>query len=313
MVASAALVGASAPCSCPEVAALRQQVAAMQSLVQTMSANDVSQRLDFLESVVGKAMEHQERVNARAVSASGNVEQSSTRRLSAAPSTFVSVQSKHVHEFPSGHSCGAVGGYMAYLPLKADGTASFAPSPSDTTGDYTLATVANDWRITQLDRFPAPLKIVHDTSCASAPTMALQLNASAQSLSISGALLVNGVDVDASLSTLLEGTWQDIPFNTNSYQVSSDDTTATPQYMVRNGFVYLRGSIQSSGGGNFNSGDGALGPLPTTAHPTRPMMLLGASHGGNSMFFDVTSDGYIRPRQSGHSNNFFLDGVFYAL
>lgn len=48
------------------------------------------------------------------------------RRLSSSSSgaTFVSVGSRQVHEFPSGHTCGAVSGLMKALPTTSSGAVS---------------------------------------------------------------------------------------------------------------------------------------------------------------------------------------------
>ena len=72
----------------------------------------------------------------------------------------VSVRSRHTHEFPSGQTCGTVAGYMEYLPVKADGTVSWEPSPSDVTSRYSIGTVADDWSQTRLQALDTPFKIV---------------------------------------------------------------------------------------------------------------------------------------------------------
>ena len=65
------------------------------------------------------------------------------RRLSTATPTHVSVESRQVHEFPSGHSCGTIAGFVTSLPLKADGSVSWDPSPSDVTDQVSIGTVDN--------------------------------------------------------------------------------------------------------------------------------------------------------------------------
>jgi hypothetical protein len=96
---------------------------------------------------------------------------------------------------------------MEYLPLKADGSVSWDPSPSDVTQQYAIGTVATDWSVTQLQASNSAFKLVHDAACTSPPTLALQLNTSIDgSLTIDAPLYLQGVDVLASIQALQSAT-----------------------------------------------------------------------------------------------------------
>lgn len=111
------------------------------------------------------------------------------RRLqSSAGATHLSLPSRHVHEFPSGHTCGDVAGFMAMLPVKkADSAPTWQTSPSDVTADASLVKVASDWSTTAISSLPVPIKVVHDASCSAAPSLQLQGNTD-----VAGTFTVNG-------------------------------------------------------------------------------------------------------------------------
>ena len=58
------------------------------------------------------------------------------------------------------------------------------------TSDLSLASVNSDWSTNEIARVPAPLKLVHDASCSSTPTLELQLNTTVESLTVTGQLHV---------------------------------------------------------------------------------------------------------------------------
>jgi hypothetical protein len=86
---------------------------------------------------------------------------------------------------------------MEYLPLKADGSVSWDPSPSDVTQQYAIGTVASDWSLTQLQTLSTPLKVVHDASCGAAPTLQLPLDTT-----VDGTLTVGTHNVGSALTAL---------------------------------------------------------------------------------------------------------------
>jgi hypothetical protein len=137
---------------------------------------------------------------------------------------------------------------MQYLPLKADGSVSWAPSPSDVTQQYAIGTVASDWSVTQLQASNSAFKIVHDAGCSNPPTLDLPLSTTVQTLAVSGTLTVGAtpIDVGAALAQL-SGTWANLPLSSQVTAVSGQ----TPQYMVRDGTVYLKGAVTKAGGGAF--------------------------------------------------------------
>ena len=71
------------------------------------------------------------------------------------------------------------------------------PSPTVASSDLSLISVSGYWQPDEIQRFPAPFRVVHDSSCAQEPTLCLGLNTSLPSLSVDGSLTVAGVDVGA--------------------------------------------------------------------------------------------------------------------
>jgi len=197
-------------CSCDRVAALEDELASQRaslpSLVQKAVAEEMAAWQDEMASLRASLPLLVQKAAAREMAQGAprqHVDIASTgqqqepggggaRRLgSAHGSTFVSVASKHVHEFPSGHQCGATTGYMQFLPVKANGDATWAPSPSDVSGNMTLVKVATDWTTTTIQEAASPIKVVHDSGCSAAPTLELPLDTS-----IPGFLTVGSINVD---------------------------------------------------------------------------------------------------------------------
>jgi len=253
VVAFASTAGASA-CACEqEVTNLQRRSAALEAELASLRSAALSR--EDVETLVREAVARELKDGARGgmLRAEHVVGDGTThshppvRRLDAsATPTHVSVDSRHVHEFPSGHTCGTVAGYMTYLPLKADGSVSWEPSPSDVTGQYSIGTVATDWSQTQLQALDAPLKIVHDATCTMAPTLELQLNTTVSALEVLDTLTVDGVNVGTALASS-GGTpaWVDLDLACMSTRATWG--ARTPQLMVSNGIAYLRGAIMKDG------------------------------------------------------------------
>ena len=75
--------------------------------------------------------------------------------------------------------------------------------------------VAKNWSTSEVQTFPAPWNLVHDASCASAPTLELPLATSVVQLDVTGALRVNGVDVTGSSGS--SGSCSGVPWVTKCY------------------------------------------------------------------------------------------------
>lgn len=195
-------------CSCEHVATLNAQVASLGGELATLRQLmlDLSAKFDapakyFAEASTTKTDASSIQVDAnrtttnepepRRLSAFRKLH----RKLQSASPTYVSVQSRHVHEFPSSHTCGTVSGYMQFLPTTSGGQVSWNPSPSDVTSNMAIVNVANDWSTTTLDSLASPLRVLHASDCNSAPTAHLQLNTVAD-----GTMTVNGLNIVTALT-----------------------------------------------------------------------------------------------------------------
>ena len=196
------LASAEEPCSCERVAALDDRVSNLEA--QLAALRDLLPRRqespkDDVQQSMGIILD--------ANTATEAATEQRGRRLSAPP-TLVSVPSRHIHEFPAGHSCPtAVAGYMQSLPLKATGGVSWEASPSDVTDEISLVSVNKRWATTEIASHPVPLKLVHDSACNTPPSLDIGLNTS-----INGRLTVNGRDVS-------------VPTFSSSYFSRSDSET----------------------------------------------------------------------------------------
>jgi len=115
-------------------------------------------------------------VEQRAVSAVGMTE--SARRLTASP-TYLAMPATQIHEFPDSHTCSNMGFSEAHPRLLSlDGSGpTVAPGTTAASSDVSLASVtAKDGAISEVQRFAAPFKVVHDSGCSAAPTLHLPLN-----------------------------------------------------------------------------------------------------------------------------------------
>ena len=195
------------------------------------------------------------------------------RRLDATGATHVSVVSRHTHEFPSSHTCGTVAGYMAYLPIKADGSVSWKRSPSDVTEQYSIGTVADDWTQTRLQALDTPLKIVHDAACSVAPTLDLSLATTVQTLTVSGALTASTLTANGATTMnggLTVGSGGALTVSsaaTMSGTLAVGSTLNVGGTTTMNGALYLAGTNDLTVGGTLylQNADGGSPPALTGA------------------------------------------------
>jgi len=121
---------------------------------------------------------------------------SSRRKL--AGEMFLAVRPLQIHEFPSGASCnGLSNSEFKTLLSVSGGSPTWDPSPASPTADVSLTTVASDYALTEIQRHAAPLKVVHDSNCSSAPTLALQLSTTVSSLTVSSSLTIGSDDASS--------------------------------------------------------------------------------------------------------------------
>ena len=205
-----------------EVGALRKELAALKKNENGASKQEAptASRGTSVDAASGNAQQH--------VPGDGD----ESRRLQYAPS-YVSVEMRILHEFADSHQCPNLGDaqqYRAALPI-AGSTVSWDPSPTVTSDELSLVAVADDWQTAEIQRFKAPIKLVHDSGCVSPPTLELTLNVSVP------ALIVGGIDVPSAIDALtlrldIEGTH----FLRNRARYAADGA---------NGYVYF--STASSG------------------------------------------------------------------
>ena len=136
-------------------------------------------------------------VTAASVGSSGGAKEVG-RRLQSAAASYVAVKSWQVHEFPDGHSCSNTGTqdgeYKDLLPVDdGSGKGTFQPSPTIPTADVSLNAVASDWALGEVQRMPAPLKVVHDATCSAEPSLHLPLDTVFEgTVTINGSTMVGG-------------------------------------------------------------------------------------------------------------------------
>lgn len=197
---------------------------------------------------------------------------SGARRLSAASNAnYISVPSIQLHEFPSGHTCpNAAPGYKALNPLDADGNPDWSPTPTVPAANISLAAVSSDWSTAVIQTFVAPFKLVHDASCASPPTLELQLSTTANTVAVSGTLSVGSIDVGARI-TALEAppsppSWTSITQSSGGF--SNNDAPNSAAYLVKDGMVFLTGTVLFGTGGYYTgTTPQAFFTLPSGAAP----------------------------------------------
>jgi len=233
------------------------------------------------------------------------------RRLTSGP-TYVAVNAKQIHEFPNGHSCSNTGFVESHPKLVAVGSSgpSLSAGPTVASADVSMASVtAKDWTVNEIQRIAAPLKVVHDASCANPPTLDLPL-----STTVSGSLTVGSVNVGTTLSTLTAaGSWTDVPIDTSAWQYRSERM----QYLVKNGVVHLRGGVGSILGGSINNDD-TVAQLPIGARPSQMGCFSGAGFDRNWLSVVIKTDGGIQVKGGGGNggntgNNVYMDGISFPL
>jgi len=214
-------------------------------------------------------------VHARAVSVVGTVE--TARRLTSSP-TYVAVPAMQVHEFPTSHTCSNMGfneAHPALLPLDSSGPTRTSDGSTAASADVCIAAVtAKDGNINEIQRLSAPLKVLHDSSCGSAPTLELQLATTVATLAVTGSLSLSGVAVATTGTGTLTVGGAAVAFSGTSDTsgwVSITDSSCDagtgcfssgwaawssgaadvsyglpPQYRVQNSILYLRGIVYKS-------------------------------------------------------------------
>lgn len=178
------LVAADGTSCCADVATMRDTVAELQRTVQRMSVSydELVARLARLEGGPHHPTPPKQTVAPEAVrvDARGDVGVKNVgRRLTAslAPPEYLVVPALELHEFASGHTCpNAASGFKALKPVDASGAVTWAPTPFVPNATVSLGAVSNDWSVDDIQRFQAPLRVVHDASCAAPPSLELPLN-----------------------------------------------------------------------------------------------------------------------------------------
>jgi len=171
------------------ISGLQEENAALRRVLRRKESLDAG-RGSVRESTSTDADEQQ-----RAVSDDGTT--GSARRLTSTP-TYLAVPTTQIHEFPDSHTCSNMGFNEAYprlLSLDSSGP-TISPGTTVASSDLSLASVAGkDQTVSEIQRFSAPLKIIHDSSCSNSPTLALQGNTQVDgSLEVAGgAVTVGGV------------------------------------------------------------------------------------------------------------------------
>ena len=229
------------------------------------------ERLRGVETEMERLRNEMQELRSLLSSSTSGVAKDQGRRLTGAgggSSTHVSVPSRVVHEFASGHSCGSVSGYMRSLPVKADGAVTYQPSPSDVTDGEQLSKVASDWSTTSIVGHTAPLKLIHDASCAHEPVLRLGLNVSMPTLNVDGLGDLAAIVSTVTLALAAPTSWSSLPLNTAKASTSGSacggsDSYACATYAVHNGFVHMVGKVEPVGT-HFTAGD-VIATMPTGA------------------------------------------------
>jgi len=168
-----AAAAAEQQCSCAQIVALETR---LDDVVRELQAMKKQMTADATKTLPRATDGSHESVP---VSVRGGQSSFNGRRLQAASPSYVAVDSWHVHEFPDGHTCPNMGAsHKRLLATSADGAITWEPSPANPSANISLVSVAKDWTTSEVQRFPSPLRLVHDGSCTAPPKV-----------------LVDGVDV----------------------------------------------------------------------------------------------------------------------
>jgi len=225
---------------------LRQQMQQMQ-----IESGALHQRVDSLQSRLDRALAANATRGPPSPTIRATVDDSGRRLTSG--STFIAVNSPQIHEFPSGHSCSNTG-FVESHPMLL-GVDSSGPSVRGrknlASADVSLASVdAKDFTISEIQRIAAPLKVVHDASCSSAPALALQLDTTVSSLTVANTLMLGSVNVATELASASSAcpSTHDTTGWTNMNIWSSQASARTgdpPRYKIQCGVVYWAGASTS--------------------------------------------------------------------
>ena len=240
----------------------------------------------------------------------------SERRLSSSGSvSYVAVKHPILHQFPDSHSCPNVvaDAAKAALPIDGAGAVSWSDSPTVVADELSLISVSGYWQPNEIQRFPAPFKMVHDASCAHEPSLTVPLNTTIEgTLTAAGELMVAGIEVGAKLAAL-SGSWQNIPINGGAASGAWGYRGEIAQYLVRDGLVFLRGGVGADGGASMNSGD-TFCQLPLGARPAQlAVAAVGVMGNANMARIHLNTDGTITYQgSSSNIDNVYLDGVVFG-
>jgi len=198
------------------------------------------------------------------------------RRLTSSSSTFIAVNAQQIHELPNGHSCsntGFVESHPRLVRLDASGP-KLSVAPTVASSDISLASIsAKDFTVSEIQRMANPIKVVHDASCSSAPTVEMPLNTN-----FAGTLTVQGTDVGAALAaaaTTSSLTWTDLTL-ASGMTGGATVCGGTPAWAIdAEGIVHIKGFVRGPGGSFDAPGD--LFTLPTSITPTRGRYFLVAA------------------------------------
>ena len=183
---------------CERVATLEQRYeASLVAMEQRHEARLAALEKQYLARL--EAFDRQSKVSGtrsvHTVSPDGSMRAGPHPRQLANGDTHLALPSVQVHEFPAGHSCsnldsGTTSDLRMMLPHTGSAV-SFKPSPdwtATTTNEMSLASIAKDWTANEIQRIPAPLKVVHDASCSNAPKLEVQLEATVPSLTATSSI-----------------------------------------------------------------------------------------------------------------------------
>jgi len=229
-----------------------------------------------------------------------------SRRLSSAsPSTYLHIQkASHVlHEFPSGHTCPNVQGFTQVLPIAADGTVSWGPSPLVPSANLSLGSVASDWSVSEVQKMPAPFKVVHDADCSGTPSLEVQMATTVHSLEVSGSLTVAGAAVGGGAEWL--------NFNNGPNAIAASGVTYQgefPYYKKENGMVCFSGGVRKTSG-NWANGD-VIANLPVGYRPSWWAFMISNCDETQMCPIKMDSIGNLMYAGAGNTNIYF-NGVCY--
>lgn len=323
VVAACTTADAGESCSCDRIVAVEAEVAELRSTVAALVRQQP--KVGELDSarMEPRAVRHE--VDPLSVS----VPEPAARQLqiTSGGKTYTATRSWHLHEFPSGHTCNAPG--KAYLKpnMAAEGMTELDYPTSGTTTSFSLISNVDGQARQEIQQIAVPLKVVHDASCSSAPSLVLQGNTQ-----VAGSLTVAGVDVAQALQAASSLVWTPL---TSYLETGMTEHTAPAsnfggpaEYAVRGGLVYLRGRVETSDGSSFTTDNAGantfLMTLPSQLIPTRSQMFITAgwsSAGSASTRFlrvgvkatGASNAGKIQVYSANSNTVCYLDNIIYSL